>query len=60
MFKAAFEAANLFNNLVREGKDEELVLAAVVEDKEEQHEDDADKNKTADEEGKDEVEGDDH
>jgi hypothetical protein len=48
--------AKVFNNQVRDGKTEELVFAAVVEDKEEQHEDDIDKNKTADEDAKDEAE----
>jgi hypothetical protein len=50
-FKEAFNAAVLYNQLVKEGKTEELVHAAVVEDVEEKVEDDPDKNKTADEEG---------
>ena len=50
-FKEAFEAARKFNLLVKEGKSEELVMAPVVEDKEEVVVDDPDKNKTAGEEG---------
>ena len=35
-FKEAFQAAQKFNTLVKEGKTEELEMAPVVEDKEEQ------------------------
>ena len=41
----------MYNQLVKDGKTEELVHAPVVEDQEEKVEDDPDKNKTADEEG---------
>lgn len=50
-FKEAFEAARIYNQLLKDGKTEDLVEAAVVEDVEEKVEDDPDKNKTADEEG---------
>ena len=52
-FKEAFEAATKFNQLLKDGKTEELVFAAAVEDLEEIPDpaDDPDKNKTADEEG---------
>lgn len=47
-FKEAFEEAQKFNKLVKEGKPEsELVMAPVVEDKEEAEVDDADINKPA-------------
>ena len=48
-FKEAFVAAQLFNKLVKDGKTEELVMAPVVEDKEEPADttDDPDVNKTA-------------
>ena len=57
-FKEAFEAAKKFNQLVREEKTEELVYAPAIEDHEEVADpaDDPDKNKTADEEGKDDGE----
>ena len=58
LFKKAFEDAKLFNNQVREGKTEGLVYAPAIEDKEELVVDDPDKNKTADEEGKDEGDAD--
>ncbi len=58
-FKAAFEAAKLFNDQVRQGKpDSELVFAPAIEDFEEKVEDDPDKNTTADADGG-EGEGDD-
>ena len=47
-FKEGFEAAQKFNLLVKEEKTEELVMAPVVEDKEEVIADDADVNKPAD------------
>lgn len=50
-FKEAFEAAVKFNNLVRDGKIEELVYAPAIEDQEEVVADDPEKNKTADEDG---------
>ena len=52
-FKEAFEAAQKFNHLFKDGKTEELVYAPAIEDIEEQADpaDDPDKNKTADEEG---------
>ena len=51
-FKAAFEAAQKFNQDAKEGKsDEELVFAPEVEDQEEVAEDDIDVNKTADQDG---------
>lgn len=56
-FKEAFEAAQAFNKAVKDGKPEsELVMAPVVEDKEEPVEthDDPDVNKTADVDGTDE------
>lgn len=58
LFKAAFEAAQKFNLQVKEGKTEELVFAPLVEDQEEVVVDDPEKNKTADEDGKEEGEGD--
>ena len=51
LFKAAFEAAVKFNNLVRDEKTEGLVYASAIEDQEEVVVDDPDKNKTADEDG---------
>lgn len=52
LFKAAFEAARLFNSHVREDKpDSELIFAPVVDDPTELVEDDPDKNTTADAEG---------
>lgn len=52
LFKAAFEAARLFNSQVREDKpDSELIFAPVVDDPTELVEDDPDKNTTADAEG---------
>lgn len=52
-FKASFEAAKKFNQLVREEKLEELEYAPVVEDLEEKADpdDDPDQNKTADVDG---------
>ena len=50
-FKEAFNAAKLYNQLVKDGKTEELVDAPVIEDVEEKVEDDANINKTADEDG---------
>jgi hypothetical protein len=52
-FKEAFEAAKTFNLNVKEGKNDDLVYAAVVEDKEEPVDptDDPDKNHTADADG---------
>ena len=60
-FKAAFEKAVVFNQLIRDGKESELVFEPAIEDQEEVVEDDPDKNKTADQEGGDqgEAEGDD-
>lgn len=46
-FKEAFEAAKKFNQLLKDGKTEELVYAPVVEDIEEVEVDDPEKNKTA-------------
>ncbi len=46
-FKAKFEAAQKFNLLAKEGKDDELVWADTVEDIDEVPEDDIDTNKTA-------------
>ena len=52
LFKAAFEAARIFNQAVKEGKaDSELVFAPTVEDPTELVEDDPDKNTTADADG---------
>ena len=52
LFKAAFEAAKKFNQLVREEKTEGLEFAPVVEDLEEKaDDDDPDQNKTADADG---------
>jgi len=61
LFKDAFDAAKLFNYNVKEGKTEELIVAATIEDKEEQPDptDDPDKNHTADAEGGAEGAGDD-
>lgn len=50
-FKKSFEAASIFNQLARDGKDEELVWAELVEDIEEKEVDDIETNKTADAEG---------
>ena len=50
-FRDAFNAAKLYNQLVKDGKTEELVHAPVVEDVEEKVEDDPDQNKTADQDG---------
>ena len=47
-FKKAFEAAREFNALARDGKDEELVWADLLEDVDEKEVDDIDTNKTAD------------
>jgi hypothetical protein len=58
LFKAAWEKAVKFNNLVREGKLEELVYEPAIEDKEEVVQDDPEKNKTADEDGGDQDGGD--
>ena len=55
-FKEAFEAARTFNQLVKDGKTEELVYAAAIEDIEEKVEDNPDENKTA---GGDEAPGED-
>ena len=52
LFKTAFEAAQKFNTLVKEGKaDEDLTFVEAIEDVEEKVEDDIDTNKTADVEG---------
>ena len=53
LFKEAFDAAKLYNQLVKDGKTEDLVHAPVVEDKEDPIDptDDPDKNNTADAEG---------
>jgi hypothetical protein len=53
LFKTAFEAAQKFNLTVKEGKTEDLVFAPAIEDQEEVVVDDPEKNKTADEDGKD-------
>lgn len=58
LFKSAFEAAQKFNLQVKEGKTDELVYAPAIEDQEEVVVDDPEKNKTADEDGKDDGEGD--
>lgn len=50
-FKEAFEAAKLFNEKAKEGKDDELIWAPTVEDIDEPLVDDIDTNKTADAEG---------
>ena len=50
-FKKAFEAARIFNENAKAGKDDELVWAEVVEDTDEPVVDDIDTNKTADAEG---------
>ena len=47
LFKTKFEAAQAFNLLSKEGKDDELVWDDTVEDIEEVVEDDIDTNKTA-------------
>ena len=47
LFKTKFEAAQTFNLLAKEGKDDELVWDETVEDIEEVVEDDIDTNKTA-------------
>ena len=46
-FKTKFEAAQKFNLLAKEGKDDELVWDDAIEDVEEVAEDDIDTNKTA-------------
>lgn len=46
-FKEAFEAAQKFNVLLKDGKEEELVYAPAIEDVEEVPADDVDVNKTA-------------
>ena len=46
-FKEAFEAARTFNQLLKDGKTDELVYAETVEDIEEKVEDNPDENKTA-------------
>ena len=51
LFKEAWEKAVKFNNLVREGKESELVWEAAIEDKEEVVQDDPEKNQTADQDG---------
>lgn len=55
-FKEAFAAAQTFNKLLKEGKTEDLVMASVIDDKEEVTEthDDADVNKPHGEEAGDE------
>lgn len=58
LFKAAFEKAVVFNQLIRDGKESELVFEPAIEDQEEVVEDDPDKNKTADQEGGDQGEAD--
>ena len=47
LFKTKFEAAQAFNLLVKEGKDDELVWDEAIEDIDEVAEDDIDTNKTA-------------
>ena len=47
-FKQSFNDARVFNALAKEGKDEELVWAELVEDIEEKEVDDIETNKTAD------------
>jgi len=51
LFKEAWEKAVKFNNLVREGKESELVYEPAIEDKEEIVQDDPEKNKSADQDG---------
>ena len=46
-FKTKFEAAQKFNELAKEGKDDELVWDEAIEDIDEVAEDDIDTNKTA-------------
>ena len=46
-FKETFEAAQKFNKLAKDGKDDELVWAEAIEDIEEVAEDDIDTNKPA-------------
>lgn len=46
-FKEAFEAARTFNQLLKDGKTEDLVYAEAIEDIEERVEDNPDENKTA-------------
>ena len=48
-FKAAFEAAQVYNRDAKAGKD--LVVAPTVDDVEEKEDDDIDVNKTADKDG---------
>ena len=50
-FKAQFNAARLFNQLARDGKDSELTWAETIDDIEEKEVDDIDTNKTADADG---------
>ena len=50
-FKEKFNAARVFNATAREGKDDDLVWAEVIEDVEEKEVDDIDTNKTADNDG---------
>ena len=50
-FKNSFNAARVFNQAAKEGKDEELVWAELVEDVDEKEVDDIETNKTADAEG---------
>ena len=51
-FKTAFQAAQTFNKLLKEGKTDELVMAPVVEDKEEPAvEENPDENKPHGEDG---------
>ena len=50
-FKEMFEAAKVFNALAKDGKDDELVWAPLVEDIDEPVVDDIDTNKTADADG---------
>ena len=50
-FKESLEAAKKFNALAKEGKDDELVWAPLVEDIDEPVVDDIDTNKTADADG---------
>ena len=49
-FKKSFNDARVFNALARDGKDDELVWADLVEDTEEKEVDDIETNKTADQE----------
>lgn len=51
LFKESWEKAVKFNNLVREGKESELVWEPAIEDKEEVVQDDPEKNQTADQDG---------